>query len=692
MKPLQLVALALAAGITAASAQEPSPTPRFRGGANLVRVDAYVTADGQPLADLRADDFEVVEDGVPQQIESFEFIRPRPPAPQSARVEPNTVAASRAMATDADSRVFVLFMDVRHVSLSGSFRAQVPVTRLLDRVIGQDDLVGVMTPDMSARNLTLARRTATIEGLLQDHWYWGERGRLGTTDPREEEIRLCYPDADESAGIAEEIIRRRRLKATLDALEDLIQHLEDVREERKFVLLLTEGWVLFRNSDQLARPIRRGAERDAWAPGRPEPVGVDPQGGLRVGGRFEDRYESCERERSLLAFLNAQVEFNQLLQRANRANVSFYPIDARGLVVFDQPVGGPERQVPPDVDARNLLERRATMQDLASATDGIAIVADNDLDRPLARILADTASYYLLGYYSSNTRLDGRFRRISVRVKRPGAEVRARPGYLAPTEAEMASARVDALMNGAPPGHSTLPRSLAVALDSLAPARGTLPLRAQAAGGAGAIWVTAELDAATLRQAEWQGGVRARVSYEHERGAVPASVANVTLDPGQRTLSIMHPEGTVLPPGRYVIRLQLAPAASRTPLQTTLDVIVPGEGALLGSGALASRRGPTTGLNYVPTADARFRRTERIRLQIPKLGAGTLTARLLNREAQPLPLPVTLAERLDQTLQVKFVVADLTLAPLAQGEYVIEVAAEHNGRQESVAYGFRIVP
>jgi hypothetical protein len=157
------------------AAQDPQPLPRFRGGANLVRLDAYITEKGAPLVDLRAEDFEVLEDDAPQRVETFELIVPRPPAPESSRVEPNTVAESRSMASDADSRVFVLFMDIWHVQLAGSYRAQNPIVKLLDGVIGQDDMVGVMTPEMSARNLTLARRTATIEGILRDNWFWGER-------------------------------------------------------------------------------------------------------------------------------------------------------------------------------------------------------------------------------------------------------------------------------------------------------------------------------------------------------------------------------------------------------------------------------------------------------------------------------------------------------------------------------------
>ena len=73
-----------------------------------------------------------------------------------------------------------------------------------------------------------------------------------------------------------------------------------------------------------------------------------------------------------------------------------------------------------------------------SDTDGIAVIDTNDIDTGLKRIVADMSSYYLVGYYTKNAKLDGRFRKITVRVKRPGVNVRARRGYKAATAAELA--------------------------------------------------------------------------------------------------------------------------------------------------------------------------------------------------------------------------------------------------------------
>jgi VWFA-related protein len=666
--------------------------PRFRSGANLVRLDAYVTADGKPVTGLTVNDFEVLEDGRPQRVESFEMITPRPAAPEAVRVEPSSVEEARQMATAAEARLFVLFLDIWHVHLEGSYRAQNPITNFLNRAIGQDDMVGVMTPEMTARNLTLARRTTTIEGLLRDNWTWGQRQRLTTPDPREHDIEQCYPalPGTPQEDLVREMIERRRTRKTLDSIEDLIVHLEGLRDERKFVVLLSEGWLLPGRNTGLARPF------DPKFPTLPkvDPIGIDPQGKLTAGERTGDaKIESCDRERMFLAETDFHQDFQNLLHRANRSNISFYTLDPRGLVAFDEDLSA-KRALKISEDQARLASRQESLREMATATDGIALLNTNNLDAALNRMLADVGSYYLLGYYSTNTKLDGRFRRLTVRVKRPAVDVRARPGYLAPTEAEAAAARVDRLMNGAKPGFSDTPPDMRRALDRITPSRtGVSPLRVSAAGAPGRITLTTEIDASILKNAEWRQGGTARVTIEHSRGQTAPIQRDLTLEPGQRSFNLDEAGDGELQAGRYIVRLSVTPKGGTLPLQTSLDVTVPDAGALLGANGIASRRGPTTGLQYVATADARYQRTERIRFEVPRLSAdGTVSARLLSRNGQPLPLSVTLTERVDDPTKIRYAVADVTLAPLAQGEYVLEIAVLKDGKTERAVYGFRIVP
>ena len=132
---------------------------------------------------------------------------------------------------------------------------------------------------------------------------------------------------------AREMIDRRREKATLDALGDLVRYLRVVREERKALLVITEGWRLFRPRAQL------GSARPA-ALGDP-PAAFDPRRGTLGTLEYDDLKSECERDRQTLAMIDNDDQFRLLLDQANRANASFYPVDPRGLAVFDSGLDAP---------------------------------------------------------------------------------------------------------------------------------------------------------------------------------------------------------------------------------------------------------------------------------------------------------------------------------------------------------------
>ena len=407
--------------------------PTFRTGANYVRVDMYATEDGTPVEDLKADEIELREDGVAQNIETFEHVVVRPAGPQETRIEPNTVAESRQMAADARARVLVIFLDTYHTQLGSSAQMRLPLTRFLERVLGADDLVALMTPEMAATDITFARKTTVISNIMQEEW-WGRRGRLTDQDPKEQVYEACYGVASGNAGaITAEMMARRREKLTLDALDDLVTHLRGLREERKAVITVTEGWRLFTENRNLARtngdqPLPAGPAHRRAAADRLE-------SGRRGSATGVDQVE-CDADRMALALMNNDRRLRDIEDAANRANVSFYPVYAQGLTAFDAPIG-PERPPPLAVDSANLATKQNGLRELAANTDGVAVVGTNDAEGALRRIAADLSSYYLLGYYSTNTKLDGKFRNISVRIKRPGVQVRARRGYRGLTADEL---------------------------------------------------------------------------------------------------------------------------------------------------------------------------------------------------------------------------------------------------------------
>ena len=571
--------------------QPPAQPPRFRTETNLVHVDVYATKDGVPVQDMKADDFELFEDNAAQKIDTFEHITVMPAGPD-ALSEPSSVTAANQLVADPRRRVFVFYLDTEHVSVDGSHSIKEPLIELMNRVMGADDLVAIMTPEMSPSQMTFGRRTQVIEQGLRDNWIWGRRNSI-VLDEREELYSYCFPPLSDKdtvpSALAKKMIERRRERLVLDSLQDLIRHMEAVREGRTAVIAVSDGWKLFR-PDPTMTTIRKGENGESDpVPGAPPPVGVGPGGTLTsrthgAGYVMSDRTE-CEKERADLAMMDNDRRFRDMFGEANRANVSFYPIDPRGLPTFDTPIG-PDPPLPLQQDQAQLTARRESLITLALNTDGIALVNSNDLRKQLRRVADDLTSYYLMGYYSSNGKLDGKFRYIKVRSKRPGIEVRARQGYRAATPEELARARTSA-SGPAPDTKAAMSRAL-----------GTIESDARA-----------------------QGRKTTRGSGEP---------------------IIFH-------------------------------------------------RGPATGNQVQPANGRVFPRSERIRMEMEAdAGAPVWTGVLLDRNGTKTAVPVTTGERSDASTGQRWLTADITLAPLGPGDYVVELATTAGNEQKKTLVAIRV--
>jgi VWFA-related protein len=686
-----LTAVVAAAGRSQSTQQPPQPT--FRTEANYVRVDVYATdANGAPVPDLDQKDFEVLETGVQQRIDQFERVQIRANLPQDVRLEPNTVEAGGQAAQNPRARVFVIFLDYNHVGIEGSHRIRQPLVDTLNHLIGPEDLFAVMTPEMSARDLSFARRTTTIEGFLSRYWTWGERDQSISTDPIEDEYRMCYPGlgpnagcADDDRGIADRMIERRKEKLTLDALDDLVHYLRGVREERKAVLVVTEGWRLFRPDPSLA--LRQSCRVPVTT------IGIDPRTAkptsdpVAIGATGSNL--KCERDRQNLAAIDDDEQFRRMFDEANRANVSFYPVEPRGLVVFDEPIskpttGRPPRGAttltPPVTDQARLTARHDALRTLAGATDGRAILDSNDLERGLKRVLDDLSSYYLLGYYSSG-RLDGKFHPITVRVKRPGVQVRARRGYLAATPTDATSSAATAAAASAAPSAETL--AIQTALAPLTAFGRDESLRVHVATGwrpgadgrpTAAFWVVREI------------GAGVPVSRDVDVSVIAASGATIGRSTGQnddRSVLVFVSPSEPITSGNYTVRVRSEGLGTGT---VTVNLPAAPEAG----GAIFKRRGPTTGNKDAPTADLRFRRNERLRIDLPTPDGRPVSARLLDRTGKPLSVPLIAAVR-DDADGSRWQTTDVVLAPLTVGDYVVEMASGEPGEKRTLV-AFRVVP
>jgi VWFA-related protein len=524
---------------------------------------------------------------------------------------------------------------------------------------------------------------------------------LVSNDPEEEQYKSCFPNVGDTAGIADRMIERRRERQTLNALHDLVTYLRGVREERKAILTITDGWRQFRPDPSLARML------NGQPPSGPQ-ITIDPRSGKPTSkptpntpGRGLTNGDAdpqiCERDRMALAMLDDEQYFRDLLPEANRANASFYPIDPRGLVVFDEPIS--KKNVPLTVDAGRLRTRLDSLRTLAENTDGLAIVDSNNLDAGMKRVVADLSSYYLLGYYSSG-KLDGKYHAITVRVKRPGVQVRARKGYMAATPAAVTSAArgrgAAASKSGEPApevsaAHLAEAAAVSAAIGPLAGYAREVPLRVQMAAGwkpgdptSAVLWVVGELGGVADLGPQWSEGFDATATLT-TLADVTVATGRLTAARGARTFRIALTPSQPLAAGDYVLRVGARAGPASIPSREVLRFAIPeSPGA---TGALFVRRGPSTANKEVPTADLRFRRTESIRLEIPTIADDPGAARLLDRTGKALPIPVAAALRNDVD-GTRWLTAQLALAPLAPGDYVIELAhGEHR-----MLSGFRIVP
>ena len=241
--------LSVAVAAQTGSGQRPPDQPTFRLDANFVRVDLYATLDGRPVTDLTGDEVEVREDGVPHAIETFEHVALARGVPVEQRRDPDSVSQMRAEADNPRARLFVIYLDTAHTTLSGSHAMKRTLVTMLDRMLAPDDLFAVMTPYMSPTDLAFARKSVTVEGYLSKYWTWGERDWLVPQNPEEQTFLECFPDRGGTrpgnlSELAEQLIARRREKVALDSLSALSLYLRGVREERKAVIAVDAsiGW------------------------------------------------------------------------------------------------------------------------------------------------------------------------------------------------------------------------------------------------------------------------------------------------------------------------------------------------------------------------------------------------------------------------------------------------------------------
>ena len=454
-------------GAVAAQQKEPPQTaaqqrPVFRGGTHFVRVDAYPTRDGKIVENLKPEDFEILEDGKPQQIDSFDFVRFDSFTPEAERRDPSSQREGFDLAADPRYRVFVIVTDLALSTSAGAvvrnndiFHIQQPLVNFLDRILGSQDLYGFVTSRNSVKDLVLARKSAVTQSQLSDLW------RSSVID--KDEADQLFGCSGASATDLGAVQLRHRADMTYTLLRDLVRQLGSLRQERKNVVLATNLLPRWGPDPSLLKDRKPALPRVGIAQGR---LGTrDP---MTVGAADESY---CAGEFLRLALMDFDPRFRELLREARKENVSFYVVTPGGL------------QAPVTIAGIDALKHATDdLISLAHETDGIAIVNTNDLNGGMKRIADDLAAYYVLGYYTTNTKFDGNLRQIKVRLKPSGTNIRARRQYRAPTEAEIAALSASASRPGGGGGAggeaASLRESALAALDDPGHGRKTdLPAR-----------------------------------------------------------------------------------------------------------------------------------------------------------------------------------------------------------------------
>jgi VWFA-related protein len=647
-----------AASQQGAEAQPPDPqTPVFRTGINFVRVDVIATDKaGNPVSDLKQADFQITEDGKPQTIETFKFVTldggviPAPEGPPRAisRESDEELEAARD-----DVRLFGMFLDDYHVRRESSPRSREELARFVETQLGPSDMIGIMYPLEPAAGVRFTRNHSGVASGLRQFV-----GRKGDYTPRNQ-------FEDKYAHYPTETVERIRNEVSLSALQALIIRMGALKEGRKALILVSEGYT------NMVPPELRS--RVAGIPGLGNPAAGDPT----VGS------ESLLEERAaFIADSDMQIQLRRVYAMANRNNVAIYSVDPRGLSSGEF---GIDQNVGPRSDRTYLNSTMDTLRTLASETDGRAIVNRNDLTLVMRQIVRDSSSYYLIGYSSTTSFPDGKFHDIRVRVSRPGVQVRARNGYwaLAPEEAERA-------LTPPKPGP---PQAVVSALAAISePARRRL-IRTWLGtdrGENGRVRMTFLWEPVPRVPGEAAANAPATVRLTalapdgspYFRGQVPSPSSRVTFE---------------VQPGAMRLQLSVEGADAGVLDTETRDITVPdltSSQTLLGTPAVYRARTVRelqqlkTDVRAIPTATREFVRTERVHIRVAAYGPGgavpALTARLLNRAGEPM---TNLAVIVDPGMLPAI---DVPLTGLPVGEYVVEIKAAGTDGGASQHVGFRV--
>ncbi len=544
------LALAVTAGV-AVRAQQPPSTPAtepqvtFKVEINYVEVDAAVfDRQGAFVRDLKRDDFEVIEDGVVQDVTAFTQVnipieRAEPaPLQAAAVIEPDVISNARPF----DGRVYVIILDDKHTAAMRSIQTKRAAEQFITRYMADNDLAAVITT--SGQGSGTQEFTSNKRLLLRAVDKFIGLKLRSETEERLDEYQRQRSTPQEITRINDPLDMQRGYDArvALETLARISDWVGSIRGRRKAIVFFSEG--------------------------------ID-----------YDIFDFNKRDATTV-----QEKMREVFASATRSNVSIYSVDPRGLTTLGdetiQVSGGfpdnPQLNLSLQSFNNSLRLSQDSLRSLSEETGGFAAVNHNDFSDAFSRVVKDSSAYYVLGYYPKNDRRDGRFRKIEVKVKRAGVEVRSRRGYTAPRGKAPSPPKVPASDKTSPQVREALDSPLPLPSLTLnvfaAPFKGTAPNTAvavtiEAAGNDfgfdekdGKFLTDFEVSTIAIdQQGKIKGGDRSVVNF-----AIKPENRQRFAQTGVRVSTRLQ-----VPPGRYQLRVAARESATGRVGSVNYDLDVP---------------------------------------------------------------------------------------------------------------------
>ena len=412
------ILVALTAGLSAQQPAQPASAapqerPTFKVQVDLVTNDIVVRDEkGNFIPDLKKDDFDVFEDGVKQDITSMTvvtggrvnnlFAPPPPPPPEGIILPPSRPR------NDVSGRIFLFFVDDLHLQFHNTGRVRELFKKISKELVHEGDMFGIVSSGPSSIAIDMTYDRSRLDEAIK---------KIAGSELKPSDIIQGPSGAEGPSEV------RYRAHVAFSTVNDLLNNLETVHNRRKALVYVSDGYDFnpFQDSRLGLMDPNSPFAQNEFARNQKQ-----AQAGDGSTSQGPDAFTQQQKQSETFADSDLARELGEITRQANRANVTMYTIDPRGLVGM----GDIDEQVDPQQWNEFIRKSQDSLRVIAEETGGIAVVNQNDFSKALKRIDAETSDYYVLGYYSKNPDATRRRRQVEVKVNRKGAQVWSRKEYV----------------------------------------------------------------------------------------------------------------------------------------------------------------------------------------------------------------------------------------------------------------------